>query len=249
MTGGGSLIHARALSVGYDGRGVLRDIDLDVQAGEFWFLLGANGEGKTTFLRTVLGLIPPLGGTLQLAPRRAGRAHIGFMPQRCDLNPHLPTTVREFVRLGLVGLRVGSAEASVRLAWALDKVGLADLPARDYWALSGGQRQRALVARALVRRPQLIILDEPTAALDPASEAALLQLLVALNRDERLTLLFVTHDIDVAARHATHVALFHAGRVASGPRVAVLTRENLARVYGVDAPELLSGHHLLGGHH
>jgi zinc transport system ATP-binding protein len=242
-----SLISARGLSLGYNGRIVLRDVNLDVGRGEFWFLLGANGEGKTTFVRTVLGLIPPQAGTLHLDPRRAGRAHIGFVPQRCDLNPNVPTTVREFVLLGLVGIRVSAAEAQTRLTWALEKVGLGGLREHAYWSLSGGQRQRALVARALVRRPQLIILDEPTSGFDPAAEEALFGVLAGMNRDAGLTVLFVTHDVTAAARHATHVALFHGGNVISGPRTAVLTPANLERVYGAALSTLPL--HALGGHH
>jgi ABC-type cobalamin/Fe3+-siderophores transport system ATPase subunit len=104
---------------------------------------------------------------------------------------------------------------------------------RDYWSLSGGQRQRALLARAVVRRPGLLILDEPTNGLDLSTEDAFLRLLADLNREEHLTLFFVTHDIAIAARYATHLALFRSGSVESGPREQVLNPATLERVYGV----------------
>ncbi|MCZ7624907.1 MAG: ATP-binding cassette domain-containing protein [Candidatus Methylomirabilis sp.] len=145
----------------------------------------------------------------------ARREGIGFVPQRCDLNPALPTTVREFVILGLVGIRLSKTEETERLQWTLDKVDLGGMAGRDYWSLSGGQRQRALVTRALIRRPDLLILDEPTNGLDLSTEDAFLRLLADLNRTEHLTLVFVTHEIAIAARYATHLAFFRSGGVES----------------------------------
>jgi ABC-type cobalamin/Fe3+-siderophores transport system ATPase subunit len=104
---------------------------------------------------------------------------------------------------------------------------------RSYWALSGGQRQRALVARALVRRPSLLLLDEPTLNLDPAAEDALLRLLTELRRTQALTLVFVTHDVEVAARYGTHLALVSGGRVRAGLARDILTADVLRDVFGV----------------
>jgi zinc transport system ATP-binding protein len=220
------------LSAGYGRRVVLDDVTLDVREGQFWAFLGPNGSGKTTLIRVILGVLAPRAGDVWLHPVAARRERVGFVPQRCDLNPTLPTTVREFVTLGLVGEQADTRERDDRLAWALDKVGLGGLQARSYWSLSIGQRQRALVARALVRRPTLLILDEPANNLDVTAEDTLLRFLTDLNRKEHVTVLFVTHDVSVAARYATHVALFHAGRVESGPRDRTLNRAALERVFG-----------------
>jgi ABC-type Mn2+/Zn2+ transport system ATPase subunit len=226
------LLSAEHLCLGYAGHRVLSDVTLSVHRGELWVLLGANGQGKTSFLHAVLGLLAPLSGTLTLDPNGAQRQHIGFVPQRCDLNPTLPTTVREFVSLGLVGIPVTASARRERLAAALAHVGLGALAARNYWALSGGQRQRALVARALIREPQILILDEPTTGLDPTAQDALLHLLVSWNRERALTILYVTHDLSIAEDYATHAALFAAGSVVAGPRDAVLTSTHLERIYG-----------------
>lgn len=227
------VLQTTELTVGYARRTVLERVTFELRKGERWFFIGPNGSGKTTLIRAILGILRPQAGELWLHPELARREGIGFVPQRCDLNPALPTTVREFVVLGLVGIRLSTKAEAARLEWALGKVGLQGMAGRDYWSLSGGERQRALVARALVRRPGLLILDEPTSSLDLSTEDSFLRLLADLNREEHLTLLFVTHDIAIAARYATHLALFHSGSVEAGPRQQVLTRTVLERVYGV----------------
>lgn len=210
---GEPLVRVEAVDLAYGSDLVLRDANLEVRRGDFWFLLGGNGSGKTTFLRALLGMLPPRAGSLWLNPELHGRQGIGFVPQHCEINPSLPTTVREFVSLGLVGLDVPRARRSERLARALERVGLSSLVGRDYWSLSGGQRQRALVARGLIREPLLLILDEPMNHLDPDAEETLLHDLVGLNRAHRLALLLVTHDVAMAERHATHIATFTDGRL------------------------------------
>ncbi|MDX2166772.1 MAG: ABC transporter ATP-binding protein [Deltaproteobacteria bacterium] len=226
------LLAVDRVTLGYGGAPILSDVSLEVRAGEFWFLLGPNGEGKTTFLRAVLGALAPSSGRLALDAVLADRAALGFVPQRCAPNPILPTTVREFVGLGLVGLTLAAAERAARLEWALAHAGLAGFERQSYWALSGGQRQRALVARALVRRPRLLVLDEPTNHLDFLIEAGILALLADLQREERTAILFVTHALHLAERYATHVALFHGGAVEAGPAAELLRAERLARAYG-----------------
>jgi ABC-type cobalamin/Fe3+-siderophores transport system ATPase subunit len=137
------------------------------------------------------------------------------------------------VLLGLVGIRCTRAQRAQRLNWALERVGLAARPEADFWSLSGGQRQRALVARALIRRPRLLVLDEPTNGLDLTTEEALLTFLSDLNKADGITVLFVTHDLAVAARHGSHFALFHDGEVVAGPGQEILRGDNLQRTYRV----------------
>ncbi len=236
------LLSASHLQLGYGRDLVVADCSFEVRRAEFWCLLGSNGAGKTTFLRTVLGLLPIRGGTLWRHPTEASLERIGFVPQRCELNRTLPTTIREFVGLGLVGISTGSSED--RLAAALAWVDLAGLEDRSYWALSGGQRQRALIARALIRDPHILILDEPTTGLDPSSESRLLKGLAQLRQERRIAMIMVTHDLGMARQYATHVALFHRGKVVAGPTASTLTAENLRAVYGQDIDHI----HSVGGH-
>jgi ABC-type Mn2+/Zn2+ transport system ATPase subunit len=227
------VVQAEGLTLAYGTQTVLAHLDLTIRGGEFWFCLGPNGVGKTTLMLAILGRVEPRQGQLWLHPQLASRSHLGFVPQRCDLNPALPTTVREFVQLCDVGLHLSRRERRERLAWALDSVGLGHTARQSYWSLSGGQRQRALVARALIRQPRLLLLDEPTNNLDLPTSEGLLQLLANLNQRDGLTLLFITHDIAMAARYATHALLLHGGRGLSGLVDDVLTPAHLARAYGV----------------
>lgn len=229
----GAIIRINNLSLGYGGRIVLGGVDLAVYPGEFWFFLGPNGMGKSSLLQVLLGALRPLQGDVSWDLARAPVQARGFVPQRCELNPTLEISVREFVSLGLVGLGVGRLEREERLAWALARMGLQDLARRSHRSLSGGQRQRALVARTLIRRPTVLLLDEPINNLDLPTAEAFLQSLAALNRVEGITLLFVTHDLLMAARYATHVALFHHGHIHAGPAAEIMQPEALEEAFGV----------------
>lgn len=227
------LLRCRGLALAYGERRVLRDVDLEVRRGEMWFFIGPNGTGKTTLLRALLGQLDPLAGELWLHPQLARRERLGYVPQIVELNPTLPTTVREFASLGFVGSEVPRAERADALARALAQVGLAGRTRASYRSLSGGQRQRALVARALVRRPHLLLVDEPTEGLDVAAADAFRQAVLERNRREGLTLVFVTHNLQLAGRMATHVALFAGGRVQAGRAPAMLEHDALERTFGI----------------
>lgn len=206
-------------------------MSFEVRAGQRWFIVGPNGQGKTTLLRGLLGLIPAPAPGLQRSDAMHPR-HIGFVPQRCDLNPALPTTVREFITLGLVGQSLPRDQRGSRLTEALGQVHLDGLADADYFSLSGGQRQRALLARALIRKPSVLLLDEPTTGLDLTAQRALMEVLMERNGLDGLTILFVTHDVDLARRHATHAALVHGGQVHAGEAGEVLRDEWLKQAYG-----------------
>ncbi len=227
------VVQAEKVNLAYGTKTVLHDLDLAIRAGEFWFCLGPNGAGKTTLMQALLGGVEPRQGRLWLHSQLASRLRLGFVPQHCDLNPALPTTVREFVQLGEVGLDLSRRERRDRLAWALESVGLGHTARQSYWTLSGGQRQRALVARALIRQPRLLLLDEPTNNLDLPTSEGLLQLLATLNQRDGLTLFFIAHDIAIAARYATHALLLQGGSGISGPVEDVLTSAHLSQLYGV----------------
>jgi ABC-type Mn2+/Zn2+ transport system ATPase subunit len=227
----GFLVQAMGVSARYGPRTVLHDVSVGIRPGEFWFLLGPNGSGKSTLLKVLLGALRPSSGSVD----RPSPQRIGFVPQRVDLNEALPASVGELVELGLVGLRIGRAEAEARIRESLERAALPGLAPKEFNALSGGQRQRVLLARALARRPELLYLDEPTNGLDPAAEEGLLSELDRL-RASGLAIVFVTHVVALAQKHASHVALFRDGRVLAGPRAEILTEARLAEVYAIRGP-------------
>jgi ABC-type Mn2+/Zn2+ transport system ATPase subunit len=227
-----SMLSLAGARLGYPGAIVLEGVDLQVGRGEFWFVIGPNGSGKTTLLRTLLGLLEPQQGRVERDPSSASRARTGFVPQQCEFSHALPTTVREFVSLGAIGGDRPRSKREEDLVWALERAQLDGMGDRDYWSLSGGQRQRALVARALVRRPSLLVLDEPTEGMDLGSQEQFLATVDALHRGEGSTILFVTHHIQIAARYATHVALVYAGQLIADGRDRVLQAELLEQAFG-----------------
>ncbi|WP_410815430.1 metal ABC transporter ATP-binding protein [Micromonospora sp. 050-3] len=207
--------------VGYDGRPVLRDISLTVTAGEVVAILGANGSGKSTLIRAVLGLVPISAGSVILFDRPLRRfrqwARIGYVPQRLGAGGGVPATVREVVASGRLARRgvlrpPGRADRSAVDA-ALRAVGLADRAGDPVSTLSGGQQQRTLIARALAGQPELLVLDEPTAGVDAASQEAFAGAL----RDfvsEGGTVLLVAHELGPLRPVISRAVVVHEGRIA-----------------------------------
>jgi zinc transport system ATP-binding protein len=182
---------------------VLSRISFRVTAGDYLGIVGPNGSGKSTLVRALLGLMEPDAGELELfgvpAHRFAEWGRIGYLPQRIRFfNPNFPGTVEEIVRLGLIagGARLSrsSTGQNREIDDALELLGIRDLKKRLIGGLSGGQQQRVLLARAMVNRPELLILDEPTTALDPETREQFYALLERVNRSEGITVLLVTHD-------------------------------------------------------
>jgi ABC-type Mn2+/Zn2+ transport system ATPase subunit len=227
------VVSVEQVTLSYGRRVVLRDVSVEIRQGEFWCLLGPNGEGKTTLIKALLGAVRPSRGRVVLRADFKDRRRLGFVPQEAELNPAAPTTVEEFIRGGLVGLQIPGGTEERRIRTVLDLMGITGLRRRSLWALSGGQRQRTLVARALVRDPLLLVVDEPTAGLDLAAATGLLEIVTDLSRSKGITVVFVTHDLTIAAQRASHVAFFKGGRVTAGPTAEVFHAENLRRTYGV----------------
>ncbi len=226
---GATLLRVRDLEIGYaPSSPLLSNVDLDIGEGQVWFLLGRNGTGKTSLIRAILGDLAVRHGSVELV---CDRSRIGFVPQESLLNRNLPTTVREFVGLGLVATDIPSAETKERLAWALRHTSLTGLERTSYWSLSGGQRQRAAIARALIRRPRLLILDEPTSNLDISAERAILELVDELKVQHDIATVCVSHKVELARQHATHVALFRDGNVTSGKAADLLRPEFLEPLF------------------
>ncbi len=230
---------------GYPGRPLFAGLDLAIHPGERVAVLGPNGSGKTTLVRLACGFLRPERGEVRLEgtpvgrlPGRARARLIGTVPQESSLA--FDFRVREVVALGRTpylgwfGLeRAADREA---IQQAMEAAGVAELAERRFFSLSGGERQRVVLARVLAQQPRVLLLDEPTAHLDLAYRLRLYELVVRLNQERGLTVVVVTHDLDLAARHCERVALLRDGKLyADGPTAEVLTPRNVGEVYGVEA--------------
>lgn len=180
------LIAARGLGIRLDGREILTDVDFEIRPGEIVTVVGPNGSGKSTLLKALIGAVKPSAGRVE----RAEGLRLGYVPQKLAIDASLPMTVGRFLSLP----RRVSAEA---IAAALDKAGVPDLANRQMKDLSGGQFQRVLLARALMDRPQILLLDEPTQGLDQPGSAAFYRRIEEVRSEMGCAVLMVSHDLHV----------------------------------------------------
>jgi ABC-type Mn2+/Zn2+ transport system ATPase subunit len=225
-----TLARLEGVTCAYDGAPVLIDADVEVAEGDFVGVVGPSGSGKTTLLRAVLGAIEPRSGRVW---RRSG-LRVGYVPQVETVNWNFPVTVTETVLMArTTGRRLPwpSPEERREAETALARLGLAGLGSRHIRALSGGQQQRVFIARALLQRPQLLLLDEPTAGVDVRTRHEILHLLADLNADG-LAVVLTTHDLNGMAAHLPHLVCLNTRITGVGPPAAVLTPDVLERTYG-----------------
>jgi zinc transport system ATP-binding protein len=197
------------LTLDLDGRRILSDVSFSVRAGEFLGLIGPNGGGKTTLLRTLLRQLPPTHGSITWTDKACGRPRLGYVPQRVGVDAHYPLAAGELVRQGAEGRlpRFGKRRTKVQQGSEelLTRVGLARQAATPFVHLSGGQQRRLLLARALMRRPDVLLLDEPTAGVDAEGQEQFCGLLRELT-GEGLTIILVSHDLPLITTHADRIA-------------------------------------------
>ncbi len=228
------LLRIAHASFGYAERTVISGVDLTVRAGDFVGIVGPNGCGKTTLFRGLLGLVPPMSGRVE----RLG-ARIGYVPQRETLDPIFPLRVEDVVRMGaygeLSGLRRATAEQRRSTERAIERVGLASKVGASFAGLSGGQRQRALLARALLCRPNVLLLDEPTSGVDRGAQQQILDLLVELNARDGLAVLLVSHQLGLLRAAVREVLWVADGRIERGSAAELLAPERLDELYASGA--------------
>jgi manganese/zinc/iron transport system ATP- binding protein len=225
------------LTVAYDRKPVLWDIDLEIPSSVVAGIVGPNGAGKSTLIKAVLDLVPHSSGTVRIfgEPYRRQRHRVGYVPQRESVDWDYPINALELVAMGLYR-RIGwfkpvTARYRHKALEALEQVGMADLAHRQISRLSGGQQQRAFLARALVQGADMYFMDEPFAGVDAATEKTIIDILQELRKQGR-TVFVVHHDLESVREYFDYLVMLNMRVVAAGPVPAVFTHENLRRTYG-----------------
>ena len=203
-----ALLQCRQASLGYDGNAVVEGLNFSVNHGDYLCVLGENGAGKSTLVRTILHLQPLLSGEIVwgdgLRPNE-----IGYLPQQTVVQKDFPASVKEIVVSGCLngcgGRPFYNREEKKRAMEALEQLGISHLSGRCYRELSGGQQQRVLLARALCATKKMILLDEPVAGLDPKAAREMYQLVEKLNREQKIAVIMVSHDLSAALEDASHI--------------------------------------------
>ena len=234
-----SLITFQGAALGYGDHPVLTQVNFHVQAGSFWGILGANGSGKTTILKTFLGLIAPMGGRVTTRGRHGSTPRFGYVPQKERLDPIYPLSGIDVAAMGawrrfdLLNRLLGKDSGPFILE-VLHECGADAFASKPFSALSGGQKQRVLIARALAAEPEILVLDEPLAGIDAPTQLSILDLLSRLKKTRDLTVIMVSHRIRAEKTLFTDIAFLDEGKATCGPTAEIIAGGRLAEIFRGD---------------
>jgi ABC-type Mn2+/Zn2+ transport system ATPase subunit len=230
-----AIITLSDLSIGYNGQPVLSGISVSIARASFTAILGANGSGKSTLLKTLLGLLPPLAGRIDTTRGTGTPLVFGYVPQSIQFDPIYLLTGFDVALMGTFGrVRPGHFVPPSERAFThecLRVVGAEEFARKRFAELSGGQKQRVLIARALTTQPDILMLDEPTAGVDPTATHAVLDFISQIIKEKQITVLLVTHDFALVRDHAEQVIWLHHGKVLSGTTEELLTPKRMAEIF------------------
>jgi ABC-type Mn2+/Zn2+ transport system ATPase subunit len=245
-----AVVEARGLQVTLGGQPVLRGVDLRIPSGQLVALIGPNGSGKTTLLRCLLGLQKYDAGEVRLFGERDLRRvmhRVGYVPQRFPLDPAFALSVREFLALRLPETRHWFWQSKRQVAEAIRatmaEIGVEKLLDRPLAQLSGGQLQRVLIVFSLLKKPDLLLLDEPTAGVDSTGEQTFYELIGAIQQRHHLTVVLVSHDLSMVYRHASWVYALNGVVCCEGTPEHVMNAESLKQAYGIHVSPYQHHHH------
>lgn len=233
MTGigeGPELIQLDSIDAGYSHQPVLRDVNFHVHEDQFTGIVGPSGAGKTTLLRLLLGTLKPMKGVISKTPG----LRMAYVPQLETVSWNFPVTVRECVlmsRKSATRLPWPSKREKIQVGAVLERLGIGELAERHIRELSGGQQQRMFLARALLRQPQMMLLDEPTSGVDVSTRHDVLHLLADLH-EEGVAIVLTTHDLNGIATHLPHLVCVNSRIIASGAPIDVMTPDVLEQTFG-----------------
>ena len=232
------MIEFNNVQLGYGKKPVLTSLNFRIRKGDFFGIVGPNGAGKTTLLRAILGLLKPIKGEITFPKNGKGyKKSIGYVPQHASVDEIYPITVLEMVLMGRyekIGIFKRPKEKDYEIAKEMLKnVGIENLANKNYRELSGGQKQRTLIARAMVGEPSILILDEPVEGMDIHGEQAIMKLTKDIHTKYSLTVILVSHNLNVVANYVKTLAIIYNNTLKLGPIDSILSEETLAKVYGI----------------
>ena len=205
------LLKCTDLTLGYENIVLAEHLDLEVNQGEYWCIVGENGTGKSTLMKNLLGLRKPLSGTIEYGDGLA-KTEIGYLPQQTQVQKDFPASVMEVVISGFqgkTGLRpFYNKKEKAEALRNMERLGITDLAGRCYRELSGGQQQRVLLARALCATGKILLLDEPVTGLDPKVTEELYETIRKLNSDDNIAIIMISHDLEATRKYASHILHF-----------------------------------------
>ncbi|MFT8392849.1 MAG: ATP-binding cassette domain-containing protein [Liquorilactobacillus ghanensis] len=213
-----SLITCSHLSMAFGSKQLFTDLNLIIPRGDFFCLLGANGTGKTTFIKLLLGKETPTDGKIELAAELHNAANIGYVPQFRNIDANYPLSIQNFVALKLSNSFKPwlSKQEKSQVAQALELTGLTAKQQQVLGKASGGEKQRAYLAQAILKQPELLILDEPTASLDKTAKYEVLETVKRLNETAGTTIIFISHDWELVSKYGKHYLEFDNGQYKTG---------------------------------
>jgi zinc transport system ATP-binding protein len=235
------VIRVDGVSFQYDSIPVLEEVSFSISSGDFLAVIGPNGSGKTTLIKLILGLLRPAKGRVFLMNKPIEEFHawakVGYVPQKAThIDPLYPASAREVVGMALPSGRFtagrGKKQEEGAVGLALEQVGMTAFRNRPIGSLSGGQQQRIFIARAIVNSPEILILDEPTAGVDAATQSLFYEMLHELNERQKITIILVTHDIGIITKHVTKVACLNQRLVFHGAHAEFCQSEAFKTMLG-----------------
>jgi zinc transport system ATP-binding protein len=246
-----SVISVKNLSVKYNASDVFYDVSFEIASADYVALVGPNGSGKSTLIKAILGLLKPVKGEIYLFGKSLNEFkewhRIGYVPQKVFLNADFPATVEEIVSMGLISKTDFPKRIKKIHRSALEKVlkimDIEDLRKKNIGELSGGQQQRVIIARALINEPDLLVLDEPTTAIDPDSRDRFFSILSEMNKDRHVTIILVTHDTGSVGKYASKFLYFDRKIIFFGTFKDFCESKSMAEYFGKGSQHLICHRH------